>query len=229
MQTSDWIRAVAAVGTWAAVVVALFGEFIRRWLKRPRLRVVVENEAPRCLMSTLGNPQTGPSPGSPRLAYYLRLWVENEGKSPAEEVEVVANRLFQKRADDTFEEVRSFHPMNLMWAYIGKPFAPRIAPGMGRHCDLGRVVDPAIRGQTGPNTNLPQVPSHLPILDLAVEARVNSLPHLLAPGTYRLQLVVAASNAKPVSQTVAITITAWNADEDEMRRHGVRMSPSSPP
>ncbi len=225
MTTSDWIRLAAAVGTWAAVVVALFGEFARRWLKRPQLGVQVENESPRCVMSSVDGPH-----GRLGSVYYLRLWIENHGDTPAEQVEVVATALWMRRADGTFQTVTAFHPMNLVWAYLGGVFTPRISPGMGRHCDLGRVADPAIRNQLGPNTNLASVASHAPILDLAVEVRPNSLPHLLAPGVYRLEVRVAGANVNPIAQVIEITLTdRWYPTDDEMRNHGIRISPARIP
>jgi hypothetical protein len=41
MKTSDWIAAAAAFGTWSAVVVALWGEWIRSWFRflRPELDI----------------------------------------------------------------------------------------------------------------------------------------------------------------------------------------------
>jgi hypothetical protein len=47
--------------------------------------------------------------------------------------------------------------MNLKWSNVASIYFPRIVPGMGKHCDVGHIVDPTRRRDCGkkiPRLNL---------------------------------------------------------------------------
>ena len=57
---------------------------------------------------------------------------------------------------------------------------------------------------------------------LSVEFPPNTLSNVLPPGTYRLQLNLAAGNCRPVTRVVELTVTGeWFEDEDAMLRKGI--------
>ena len=77
--------------------------------------------------------------------YYFRLWVDNHGKTRAERVQVFAAKLHRLGADGKFVEDKHFLPLNLRWSHSEdhpEVFAEGISPYMGKHCDLGRIIDP---------------------------------------------------------------------------------------
>lgn len=76
--------------------------------------------------------------------YYFRLWVDNHGKTRAERVQVFATKLHRLGADGKFVEDKHFLPLNLRWSHSEdhpEVFAEGISPHMGKHCDLGRIID----------------------------------------------------------------------------------------
>jgi len=217
----------AAGGTLCAVVVALFKDEYLRARRRPRLRVTAELKLPHCHKTFLGPYEVQRTTLTTTSApcYYLRLWIANRGKSRAENVQVFVASVLQRAADGTFVALSSFLPMNLRWSH-GRPdgstevFAEGIAPGMGKHCDLLEIVHPDNRAEL--NRDLPESPKDLVIGAVQVEVFPNTRTHLLTPGVYRLNLLAAAANARPMDTTVELTISGqWLDDEARMFVEGL--------
>ena len=197
---------VGATTTLLAVLVALFKDEFLRWRRKPELRVSIALASPDCHKTTL-NYVVQKTALTCRAAdcYYLRIWVENVGKTRAERIQVFAAKLLKRHADGSFKEVKDFLPMNLLWTHgqEGKSgpeiFAEGISPQMGKHCDLGHIVDPKYRKDVG--YDLPTVAPDDTVLALDLEVKPNTLSHLVPPGVYRLELRVAAANCSPVNHT----------------------------
>jgi len=223
---AQWVGAAA---TLLAVLVALFKTEIVNWWRRPILEASVFLEPPYCHSTTLHfSVQKTALTFVQAQCYYFRLWIANRGKTRADRVQIFAARLFRKIADGTFKEDRSFLPMNLRWAHGhsrepgGGPeiYAEGISPEMGKHCDLGHVTDPNYRSDL--REDLDGVPTESTIFALDLEVNPNTKSNLLSPGTYRLELQVAAANSRPVKKVVEITITGkWFADERQMFQDGI--------
>jgi hypothetical protein len=203
-------------GTFAAVLVALFKEEIfRRW-RRPELRASITLSAPDCHKTVIRLLPDGLSAD----CYYLRLWVENVGKTRAETIQVFMAKLLRESADRSFRELHDFLPMNLKWSHGGGVFAPGISPTMGAHCDLGRVIDPQHRKRFG--DDLAGVPDDQTILALDLEFKPNTMSHLIRPGTYQLHLKIAASNCAVVNKMIELTIKgSWFIEETRMFSEGL--------
>ena len=198
------------------VLVALFKDSALRWWRTPVLAVEAMCEPPHCHRTRWG--EHGP-------VYYLRLWIRNTGRSAAESVEVFVSDLRRQSADDSFQVVPAFMPMNLRWSHVSPPqvFYPRIAPGMGRHCDLGHIVSPVVRPRVPAGENLPDAPSDETILALDLEVQPHTLTHLLCPGVYQFVVHAAAANARPVRVHIQLRLTGrWYDDEETMLKEGVR-------
>src|SRR5258708_139782 len=111
--------------------------------------------------------------------------------------------------------------MNLVWSHP-KPapagpevFAEGISPGMGKHCDIGHIVDPSSKKDLG--EHLDRVPDNVPVLALEVEFRSSTLSHLVPPGEYQLHLKIAASNCAPRAVMVHLVLKGeWFSDEMDM-------------
>ena len=221
---AQWAGATA---TFLAVIVALFKDEILRAWRKPQLMVSIALQPPDCHKTTLTYivQKSGVMYRSPDC-YYLRLWVENIGKTRAERVQVFAAKLFRRNADGLFKEVDGFLPMNLRWAHgqqaSGGPeiFAEGISPEMGKHGNLGHIVDPRFRKDVG--EDLPGMAAHETVVALDLEVQPNTLSHLVPPGVYRLQLRVAAANSAPVTRTIELTITGkWFAEQAQMFSDGL--------
>lgn len=86
--------------------------------------------------------------------------------------------------------------MNLRWANSpsDKPILfETLNPKMGRHCDLGSVSDPSNASEQP----LPGMKAGESSFNLATEVFPNCNCHRLMAGKYRIELLVAAQNAKP--------------------------------
>ena len=112
--------------------------------------------------------------------------------------------------------------MNLKWANFGKIYFPSIAPDMGKHCDLAHVVDPSrihLPGQNAQNLSPTNLQSSLEF-DLVVAP--NHRGHIVGPGEYQLDVLVAADNVRPKNVRVVINVRGpWYPDEATMLRDGL--------
>ena len=153
---------------------------------------------------------------------YLRLWVENIGNATAKNAEVYAKELRRQRADGTWELVNAFPSMNLRWADFHTLYFPGITRDMGKHCDLGHIADPARRHflhEEAPNLGLTNQQASLAF---DVMFPPNHRGHIIGPGEYQLDILVAAENVRPAKRTIKISLRGiWDADEAKMLRDGV--------
>ncbi len=227
METGTLAQWVAAGATLLAVLVALFKDEILRFWRKPRLVVSIVLDSPDCHKTILNYVvQKVALTYGAADCYYLRLWIENIGRTRADRVQVFAAKLLRKNADGSLKQVQDFLPMNLRWAHGQQGphgpeiFAEGISPQMGKHCDLGHVVDPKHRVDVG--EDLSAVRSDETILALDLEVQPNTRSHLIPPGVYQLQLRVAAANCAPVTKKIEITITGkWFADQARMFADGL--------
>jgi hypothetical protein len=60
---------------------------------------------------------------------------------------------------------------------------------------------------------------------LDLEVKPGSQGHLVKPGTYQLELRIAAANARPVIKQLEFTCTGkWFDDETDMFREGIGLN-----
>ena len=221
---AQWAGVIA---TSSAVAVALFKDEFQRWRRKPSLRVSIALAPPDCHKTFIPYEIQKIGLTFPQAdCYYLRIRVKNVGKTRAEQVQVFGAKLSKRHADNIFKEVESFLPMNFRWTHgrhgTNEPeiFAEGISPKMGKHCDLGHIVDPKHREDFGHKLHNVKDDECLLALDLEVEP--NTLSHLIPPGVYRLELRVAAANCQPVSHTFEINLTGkWSSDQAEMFSQGL--------
>ena len=225
---SDAAVWTGSIATLLAVIVALFKEELTRCWRRPRLEAKIRLSAPDCHKTemTLFEPKTGVVIDKCGC-YYFRLWIENTGNHRAEKVQVFVAKLLRRHANGSFMEDKSFLPMNIRWSHSQlspgpEIFAEGISPEMGKHCDLGHVLDPSKRDKFG--INLQSVAAGKTIFEFDLEIAPNTLSHLIPPGVYRVELKLAAANLKPITKTIEINHTGeWFADENKMFSDGLGM------
>lgn len=214
---SNWL---VAIGTLILAAVAIFQETIRGWFYHPNFHVSIKTEPPDCVAVPLTK-----SDGSGTFvanSIYLRLWVKNVGNATAKNVEVYANGLQRQRADGTWERVAAFPPMNIRWANLGTIYFPSISPKMGKHCDVGRIVDPSRRHLVHEDVPRIELTNEQTSLSFVLISPPNHMGHIVGPGNYLLEILVAAENARPITRTIEISLRGtWYADETRMLRDGV--------
>ncbi len=212
---ADWL---VVLGTLVLAATAVFQETIRGWFYRPRFQVSIKTEPPDCVAV----PFTTVDGTFVADSVYLRLWVGNVGNATAKNVEVYAKELHRRRVDGTWERVDVFPPMNLKWANVGTIYFPNIAPDMGKHCDVGHIVDPARRHLLRENAPSLVLTNQQTSLAFDLMVAPNHRGHIIGPGEYRLDILVAAENARPIKRAIAISLPgAWYVDETIMLRDGV--------
>jgi hypothetical protein len=214
------VNVIVAAGTLAVAFVAAFGESIRAWWRRPRLTVACICAPPHCVSV----PMRKTDGTATTTAVYLRVLVTNEkGRDSARNVWVYAKELSHQRADSTWEQVKAFPPMNLIWSnHPGMMYFPIIGPDSQRPCDVGHIIDPADLPNfpEESSTRLNLGPDQVS-LAFDVVARPNHQGHIVGPGLYRLDIEVGAENARPLSSRLEIDLRRWYPDEARMLSEGV--------
>lgn len=215
MTAAAW---AAAIANLLVAFVAAFQESLRRWRHHPQLDLQLHPGRPDCQRIDIPV-----MPGGDASAFYLRLRVHNRGNLTAEHVEVYLGELLEFR-DNAYRPCAWFLPMALTWAHTGLPFSDYISPDTYKHCDLGRISDPAARHPHFPDDDL-QAGVGRPILHLFLQVHpVNGRDNLL-PGAYRLVVTVAAKDMPSSRWHLALTVPEqWIADEQVMIRERLRLA-----
>jgi hypothetical protein len=117
--------------------VAIFGETIWAFWRRPQLTISILNGPPDCTKTFFDDKHR-------TECYFFRLAVANEGKRIAHDVEVYAERLDRRLENNVFAMVQEFPPMDLLWSHI-RTTHQDIAPGVKKYCDLGYVAEDSTR------------------------------------------------------------------------------------
>lgn len=224
---ASWFGALAtllgALATLCAVGVALFKEGLVRWMRKPKFDVRSEPHPPdwHIGLTQYYRPNTQILEAQDNC-YYLRLWIYNRGKSPATNVQVFASKLWRREnGSEKYVKEDHFLPMNLTWAHTNKEiFRDRIAPKMGRHCDLGHIANPRLKPIH--KETLPDLPEDKTVLCLSLEVTPFTRIDLLKPGNYKLELLIAGDNASPKKKVVKIMHSGnWFEKEEDMFRERI--------
>jgi hypothetical protein len=225
----DWTKILGAVSwgnvaEWAVAVstillafVAVGQEWIRAWWASPEFEVTTASAPPDCVMVPVHDVQSGAFIAN---TVYLRIRVKNVGRATAQYVEVYADSLHRVLPDGVRERVTAFPVMNLKWANTaGDIYIPRLVPDMPKHCDVCHVIDPARRWGTADDRRDLELPADRTSMAFDLQTAPNHKAHIVGPGKYVLEVLVAAENRRPVRRSVQIELEGhWNPDETTMLR-----------
>lgn len=225
---------VSGIGTLLAVIIALFKDPIVAWRRRPRLDVTCSKEVPWTVKVPITVWQgKWPGGGGGRWGgdcYFVRIKVENTGRTRAEKVQVSAVNLAKRGVDDNFTDILTTLPYDMRWS--NGPPAPEppmtvldgISRKMSAFCDIVSLCNPANPYQRRP-TGMPAYPAPLTVGQLQLEFDLADEWHLLAPGTYRLTLRIGAANVEPIDRTIEFAHDGrWTPEELAMRRDYLAVS-----
>jgi hypothetical protein len=223
---------VTAIATLLLAALALFQDFFRRLVWKPKLELEVHPRPPdfhrtewtysvlQRVHDVVTNKTVERTVQMSSPCYYFRVRVTNKGNCEAKDVEVYAKEL-QELEGGEFRSVPRFSPMDLLWADVRTPVMPNLIPELPKLCDLAHIVAPSERDYLG--HDLPGVDEEQSILALDLQVTPNSKGHLIGPGHYRLTLALAAANATPSDYVLDITVTGdWYDEPDRMFVNGVR-------
>jgi len=219
---AQWFGAVA---TSLAVIVALFKDSIRDWWRKPKLIVSCKNSPPWTVRTPIfvHQPTTGNLLWTGD-SYWVRVNVENKGRTRAEKVEVSLSKLYYRPLGvygDFSEDSRQHFPLNLKWSHISVPIRDGISPDMSALCDIIALCDPA-----NPHRSTPaNTPPNTTVGELQLEVPLPPEFHSLRPGSWKLTLRIGAANAKPIEKTLLFSHTGeWRQNDLDMRRECLRVS-----
>lgn len=212
--TAQWI---GALGTIAAVVVALFKESFLLWWRKPELVVECKNSPPWTVKAkTIHGNWNG-------YSYWIRIHVFNSGNTRAEKVQVSLSRLqYSSDKNAGFSDQTMSHlPLNLKWSHLSVPILDGISPKMSALCDVICLCDP----------KNPYWTQHQPMLkgktigQLQLEVNLPEEYQILRPGVWKLTIQIAAANATPVKKILTFSHTGeWLDNDAEMREKCLMIS-----
>lgn len=204
----DWDAALT-IATFLVVLAALFGEWVRAHLFKPKLRLTLEKprgeEAEAEYLSPEDEERGYFTVGDVRkvAARYYHLRVSNERRwSPATQVQVYLLRIDERRADGQFRPQWSGE-IPLLWQYY-EALTPIRTIGPSRNCALCSVVKGKWMGL------------HPAVMPLGFKGRYRD--------TANLRLLLQAQSIEVNSDPVLVQIDwdgEWEDGEVEMGKHMV--------
>ncbi len=225
---AEWFLVIS---TLILAFVALFRDSIWRFILKPIIDVKFDLSSPDCFMSELHKLKEEKTIDTMNIFHY-RLRIINRGKSPAKNIEIITLDIMKKKGRH-FYQIDSFLSDNLDWSSSSaktnaeaKIYYDFIFPGTFKHCELGHILDPEKRHLISSENNpkLPIKPKDETIFSFNVATRYNNLYYLVAPGTYRIRVLVAGENFKPIKKEYELEITGkWFEDEGRMLSNGVKV------
>jgi hypothetical protein len=218
-----WLAAIGTVSaTLLAVLLALYGDWIRRWRIRPILNLDARAQRPDADKARRWAKVGEVVIRDVGEAYFFRLAITNKGNAAALDVQVFLADV-ERKTGGRIERVDRFTPMNLKWTNTDKTTRPVLLADMPPvYCDMVHVGDPKSRSISG--EDLESVPPNDTVLCLDVEVPTYSRGHLLEPGTYLFHLVLAASNCSPRPFTIEVWSSGrWSETQEEMFDTGFKM------
>jgi hypothetical protein len=203
-----WSTLALVLATAGLAAVALFQEQLRSLIWRPRLDASIQTSPPDCVAVPFN--QYGPTGLiASASSYYFRVRIENRGNRSAQRVEVFGAELRQRTPSGTWVVVPTFLPMNFVWSNTGPTrtiLYPQIMPGTFRHVDIGHIIDPAQRKAF--NEDSPALALSTSEVSLAFDqvVQTSNYAHVIPPGDYELDLLIAAENAPTVKKVLTLII-----------------------
>ncbi len=155
--------------------------------------------------------------------YFVRIKVENTGRTRAEKVQVSALRLAKLGLNKKFVDIPTTLPFNMKWSNSPAPVTvlDGISRKMPAFCDIISLCDPSNQYQRKPSSTQPTST----VGQLQLEFDLPDEWHLLPAGAYRLTLRIGSANAEPIDRIIEFTHDgSWADDDVAMRRDHLDVS-----
>ena len=207
---------------WCAIIVpfivalmlgalAIFQDWIRRLIWKPKLNVSIRLCSPDC--------QKIPDINPPRHdIYYLRFRVENNGNYQSKDTEAIVIEVFKKEANGEYRELRNFLPLNLVWAHDNLVSMPKIQPKLFKHLNFGYIEKSEFA-----SLNYFGITEGVNIVfKFGFVIRPTHGSHILLPGDYNITIKFASNNLSPVTKKYNLVISdKWDDNEKEMLQNNI--------
>lgn len=195
-----------------ALIIGLLGVFrdrVRSLFIKPKLKVSIKTEPPDCHKTSMAHPATGKYLYD---TYYFRFRIDNIGNCHAEDVEAMVTEV-HKKINGQYKKKSDFLPLNLLWSHYRKITMEKIQPKLFKHLDFGFILKRNFVNLK--KYGIEGTPNVVFQFDVAVKPNTGS--HILLPGNYKVKIVFAASNFKPIEKTYNLEIKdKWDNNEEKM-------------
>jgi len=212
---NPWVVWVPLLGVFAALFLgAGGGDWLKSWFKKPKLNISIKVAPPDCHKTSFYRSDVDRKVCD---TYYFRFRIENRGNSYAENVEAMVTEVYKKQGDH-YEKLISFLPLNLVWSHYRQMTMPKIQPKLFKHLDFGYILKS--EPEYLQRFNISDRPNIIFELDVAV--RPNTGSHILLPDDYKVKIIFAANNVRPVEKTYHLIIKDnWDNDENTMLQKNI--------
>ena len=225
---AEWFLVIS---TLFLAVVALFKDSIWRFFLKPNIDIEFDLSSSDCYHNELQQEEKGKAINTINFFKY-RLRIINKGTRPAKNVEVIIRDIMKKKGGN-FYPIDSFLSDNLNWNSFSlgpnteaKIYYDFIFPNTFKHCELGHILDPKKRYliPSENNLKLPIEEKDETIFSFNVARRYNNLYYLVAPGIYKIKVLVAGENFKLLEKEYEFEVTGkWSEDEGIMLNKGLKL------
>jgi len=231
-------------------LVAALQDWIRSWTMKPKLDIEIISKAPEfhsvpavdLSSAWVSTVQMKPIEDIYKT-YYFRFRVWNKGDVTAEKVEVILKRVYIRTKGGTEYKLDESFPIdNLNWSTIGSriiipivkngkaelgetlvpsTYCDYISPGTYKLCTLGHTTDP----EHWDKDDYGRPPFDVNLNENAfcfdVSFRSNLKYYFKPSGTYKIEVQVAAANAKTITRWYEFTFSGiWFESQREMIEKG---------
>lgn len=206
-----WAIIVPFIVALVLGAVAIFQDWIRRLIWKPKLNVSIKLHSPDC--------QKIPVINLPRHdIYFLRFRVENNGNYQSEDTEAIVIEVFKKEANGEYRELRNFLPLNLVWAHDNLVSMPKIQPKLFKYLNFGHIEKSEVAG-----LNYFGITEGVNIVfKFAFAISPSHGSHILLPGDYNITIKFASNNVSPVTKKFNLVISdKWDDNEKEMLQNNI--------
>lgn len=212
-QMNNWLKDPQ----WWAIVVALvlgligiFQDWLRKKIWKPDLKIEFRLNPPDSHKTMMRNSNTNKIVYP---TYYLRARIENTGNYQLEDVEAMVTEKTKREPNGQFKRDAEFLPLNLIWTVTHEITKSKIQPGLFKFIDFGHVEETRFKNlSTFGLSNNSRV-----VLELCTETSPNTGSHIIFPGEYRIKIIIAANNLKPITKIYSLVITDnWTDNQSEM-------------
>ena len=214
----DWFIGLGTILLAVVALITILRETTER-RKKAELEIDIDVLPPDCHKTTF----RGQMPNGTYFdadTYYCRFKVENAGDRRAEKVELMISKLYKKKKDGYYEELKDLTPLNLKWSYFGTPYVD-ITPKLFKHCDLLFVLK---------SNDMKKIFSALKsnsenkiLFAFDFVAKLNTSDFIRKPGNYCIEIVASfANSSKEIKRYFEIGIKdRWEDDQDKMLKNNI--------
>lgn len=210
MQTSDWVLISTTLFLGAMALLAPY--IIERWKYKfysAELAFDFFHKPPYCHKTK----RQGEVP-----VYYFRFRVFNEGRTQAEQCEVVLENIWKENSSGELKKIRGFSPVPLKWSGLDRIKYLTIQPGRRVFCDIGFINHPNYEPPSAyKDITENEERQNKFFFEFGDNFRFYSQWDCLIPGRHRIEIAIYSKNSKRVSKKFSISWSGiWKDRESEM-------------